>query len=535
MNPQVLIAGAGPTGLTLGIDLARRGVRVRIVEQSASFFDGSRGDGLQPRTLEVFDDLGVLDAVLAAGTRLPAMHVFLGGQFVMERRMSEWREPTPEIPQPNAWVLGQSDTEGLLRDRLAEFGVQVELATALVDFAADEQGVTVRLSHEGVEESVRADYLVGADGGRSTVRKALGIAFEGTTDESIRMLLGDVRADALDHGNGYWFAEAESPMEGIVMSPLPGGRKFQFAAPLTGEAEPTLAVLQDYLTLRSHREDIELTDLSWSTVWRPNIRLAERFRIGRVFLAGDAAHAHPPTGGQGLNTGVQDAYNLGWKLEAALHDPSPATAALLDTYETERRAIAAQILGVSSELLDKTVNGEADAMDRDHTHQLDLTYRNLMPRSASAGDGAGLLRAGDRAPDSPLIDVDGSTVRLFDLFRGPHATVLLFGDATSRAVTTPSTVARGIDEPRHAATQTVGSGGVLTASAPEALSQSGRGATWPRTRVVRVAAAGSADSPADGADQVLVDGAGHAHRAYGITGAAVVLVRPDGYVGELIR
>lgn len=482
MNPQVIIAGAGPTGLTLAIDLARRGVAVRIVDRAAEFFAGSRGDGLQPRTLEVFDDLGVLDAVLAQGAPQAPLLVHLDGEFVMERRMSAWREPSADVPHPNPWVLAQADTERVLRERLAEFGVRVESGTALADFSADADGVTVTLEHDGVTEQVRAGYLVGADGGRSTVRKALGIAFEGVTDESIRLLLGDVCADTLDHSVGYWFADSDSPMDGIALMPLPGGRKFQFATGLDADSGTGLEVLQEHVTRRSRRDDIVLSDLSWSTVWRPNVRLAQRYRSGRVFLAGDAAHVHPPTGGQGLNTGVQDAYNLGWKLAAALRDPGAATDALLDSYETERRAVAARVLGLSSELLDKTVKGDPDAMDREGTHQLDISYRD-------AQDNSPAVRPGDRAPDAPLIDANGKTVRLFDLFRGPHATLLVFGQDTT-----------------------------------------GDPARSPVTDLRTVRLVGTETALVEGE---FSDAEGHARRAYGAADGTWMIVRPDGHLGAV--
>ncbi|MEV3963580.1 FAD-dependent monooxygenase [Nocardia sp. NPDC050193] len=318
MSPSVLIAGAGPTGLALALDLARRNIAVRIVDKAVEFCPGSRGDGIQPRTLEVFDDLGVLDAVWTAGAPAPVMRAYFDGQPVGERRMAEPVDPTPAVPYPNGWFLGQAQTETILRTRLAEFGVRVELGTTLVSFTQDEASVTAHLSSDRGPETVRSAYLVGADGGASTVRKQAGIAFAGTTDESLRMLLGDVRADALDHDYGYWFAAAAEPTRGIALSPLPGGRHFQFAAPFADGTEPTLETLQAAMNRWSGRTDITLTDLTWATVWRPNIRLAERFRAGRVLLAGDAAHVHPPTGGQGMNTGIQDAYNLGWKLAAAL-------------------------------------------------------------------------------------------------------------------------------------------------------------------------------------------------------------------------
>ncbi|MET9024600.1 FAD-dependent monooxygenase [Nocardia sp. NPDC004168] len=470
MAQLVLVAGAGPTGLTLALDLARRDIPVRIVDKAATFFAGSRGDGIQPRTLEVFDDLGVLDAVLTAGMPTPVMRVHLGGEFVTERRMSEPVEPTPAVPYPNLWVLGQSRTEAILRERLAEFGVHVELGTALTGFTQDDDGVTVTLEHDGTPETVRAAYLIGADGGKSTVRKTLGIPFEGSTDESLRMLLGDVRADALDHEVGYWFAAADEPMRGIALSPLPGGRQFQFAAPLTGDAEPSLELLQEYVDRYCGRDDVTLTDLTWVTVWRPNIRLAQRFRDGRVFLAGDAAHAHPPTGGQGMNTGIQDAYNLGWKLAAALAGDDT----LLDSYEAERRTVAAKVLGLSSELLDKLVDGGEDAMERGaETQQLDISYRDPAER--------GWFAVGDRAPDAPVKDEHGRPVRLFDLFRGPHATVLSFGAQAE--------------------------------AGPHAYA------------VVRPG------EQVEGPHVVDVDG--YAHAAYAAAEGTRVFVRPDGYVGAL--
>ncbi|WP_405147271.1 FAD-dependent monooxygenase [Nocardia salmonicida] len=490
MSEQVLVAGAGPTGLTLAIDLARRGVDVRIVDRADSPFQGSRGDGLQPRTLEVFDDLGVIDAVLAAGRELPVMRAYFAGAFVGERRMAEPVEPTPDVPYPNAWVLGQSDTEAILRARLAELGVRVEFGTALADFTQDDTGVTATLHRDGTPETVRASYLIGADGGASAVRKRLGIAFDGSTDDSIKMLLGDVRADALDHEYGYWFAAAaDQPMTGFALSPLPGARRFQFAAPLADDRSPDLATLQDLADRHGPEEGLVLSDLSWITVWRPNIRLAQRFRDGRVLLAGDAAHVHPPTGGQGLNTGVQDAYNLGWKLAAALGgDPAP-----LDTYESERRTVAARILGLSTELLDKLVDGDEDAMQRGpETRQLGITYRSPTEH--------GQLVAGDRAPDAPLHDETGRPIRLFDLFRGPHATLLRFAPTPGPAATD----AAALDDPD-----------VHTVEIRRFDAPGDRSADTDRPTFT-----------------TLVDTDGHAFTAYAATSGTAVLIRPDGHLAH---
>jgi len=490
VDTQVLIAGAGPTGLTLAIELARRGIAVHIVDRAGQPPTGSRGDGLQPRTLEVFDDLGVLDAVLAAGSPQASMRAYAGGRFLGERRMSDWQEPTPDVPHPNPWVLGQDRTEAILRDRLAGLGVRVELATELVAFTQDESGVTAALRRHGAQETVRAGYLVGADGGASTVRKTLGIPFEGSTDESIRMLLGDVRADGLDHGSGHWFAAEDDLRRGVALTPLQGGDFFQFACPLdASDTEPTLATLQAVLDRYCSDSAPRLRELAWTTVWRPNVRLARRFRDGRVFLAGDAAHAHPPTGGQGLNTGVQDAYNLGWKLAAAFTGPEAEAARLLDSYEAERLPVAARVLGISTALLRKHVAGDADAHRRGaETHQLDVGYRDS-PLVHDERAEPGRLRAGDRAPDAPVVDADGRVIRLFDLFRGPHATLLTFGcSAADTTVAEPGVPVHPVLRP-------------------------GEHATGP----------------------AVVDAEGHAFSAYDVADGTAVLVRPDGYVGSITR
>ncbi|HEV7651232.1 MAG TPA: FAD-dependent monooxygenase [Actinophytocola sp.] len=416
---DVLVAGAGPTGLTLAIELARRGVAVRIVDRDPNPFTGSRGDGIQPRTLEVFEDLGILPKVLAEGMLAATIRAYFDGAFVSEQRMAEIEEPTPDVPYPNAWFLAQYRTEELLAERLAELGVEVERGTELTGFIQDADGVTATVDGR----HVRVRYLVGADGGASVVRRTLGIPFPGITHEEIRMLLGDVECAELDHDYGHWFAKAGNPMDGVVLTPLPGGRKFQFGCPLPAGTDASIEHLQARVDERGGT--VRLHDLTWSTVWRPNIRLADAFRDGRVFLAGDAAHVHPPTGGQGLNTGVQDGYNLGWKLAAVLRG-SPE--ALLGTYETERRAVAEEVLSLTTRLMDKHRDGEADAHHRgSETRQLGISYRGG-PLAVDRRSNPGELRAGDRAPDAPVLGQDGEPARLFELLARPEWTVI--GDAT---------------------------------------------------------------------------------------------------------
>ncbi|HET9140486.1 FAD-dependent oxidoreductase [Actinophytocola sp.] len=414
MNTQVLIAGAGPTGLVLACDLLRRGVTVRIVDAAPEFHTGSRGKGLQPRSLEVFDDLGLIEPVLAEAEEYPVLRRYADGAVVWEGRTHEPAAPSPARPYPNLLMLPQARTEQLLRARLAELGGRVELGVRLTGCTQDDQGVTATLETAGRTERVRAGYLVGADGGRSTVRKELGIGFAGDTYETERMVVGDVRVDGLDRE--HWHAWGRPGDEGrwLALCPLPGTGSFQFMATVAPDEapEPTAATVRRLIEEATGDPDIRPHEPTWLSLYRPNIRMADRFRAGRVFLAGDAAHVHSPAGGQGLNTGIQDAYNLGWKLAAG-------SEALLDSYEEERLPMAADVLGLSTRL------HHARSVRRDpETNQLGIGYRG---GSLSDPEWTGELRPGDRAPDGRCRDAGGQPVRLFDLFRGPHWTLLAVG------------------------------------------------------------------------------------------------------------
>ncbi|MFI1398978.1 FAD-dependent monooxygenase [Streptomyces sp. NPDC020681] len=402
----VLIVGAGPTGLALACDLARRGVDALVVEQSEALFPGSRGKGLQPRTMEVLDDLGVVDAVLAAGGKAPVGMVWQDGARQGEHEMFERPGPTETAPYGEPWLLPQWRTQQILHTRLTELGGGVAFGTALTGIAQDPDGVTAELS----TGTVRAAYAVAADGGRSTVRRTLGIAMTGETVDPAPMLVADVRIPALDRLNWHVF-----PGDGsghLAVCPLPGTDDFQVVGQFAdGEPDISPAGVRELIAARTHLTADDVTDVRWSSDFRPRAAMADRFRDGRVFLAGDAAHVHSPAGGQGLNTSVQDAYNLGWKLGQVLRHGAPES--LLDSYEQEREPVAAEMLGLSTRIHRGEQRRGAATM------QLGLGYRG---GPLSVG-GAGALEAGDRAPDGPL--PDGR--RLFDLFRGPHFTLLAVG------------------------------------------------------------------------------------------------------------
>ncbi|UNS98596.1 FAD-dependent monooxygenase [Streptomyces tubbatahanensis] len=436
---RVLVAGAGPTGLTLACDLRRRGVAVTVVERGDGLFPGARGKGLQPRTMEVFDDLGIVDAVRAAGGPYPRMLVHRAGEPPVEWDMIERAAPRPDAPYAEVWMLPQWRTQELLLARLRALGGEVEFGTALTGLEQDADGVTAQLATGDTVRTVRAAYAVGCDGARGTVRTTLGIGMTGETVEAEPSVVADVRLAGLDQRYWHiWRDSAHGAHGALALCPMPGDDTFQLVAQhatLDGAPGATReALLRELLAARTDLAPEQLKEVVYASEFRVNAALADRFRSGRVFLAGDAAHIHSPAGGQGLNTGVQDAYNLGWKLGLVLH--GHADVALLDSYEAERAPLAAAVLGLSTRLHRRAAKRGAE------THQLDLAYPDSpLTRHPTAPDATphstaphtGTPAPGDRAPDAPATAPDGSPLRVFDLLRGPHLTLLAIGDATPPA------------------------------------------------------------------------------------------------------
>ena len=394
----VLIAGAGPTGLTLAVDLARRGITFRLIEAANTPFEGSRGKGIQPRTLEIFDDLGIIDAILASGALYPKFRTHFGPFSVRAGSLSSRKSPTESVPYPNVWMVPQSRTETILRERLHALGGEVEFGKALVTFTHNEHGLDTTLS---TGEIVRAGFLVGCDGGHSVVRKTLGLQFEGEALDDQPMVVADVEVEGLDRADWHIWPFGGGGV--MALCPLPNCSLFQFNSSAKS-ADHGIEGLVQKVTGHSVKR------VAWSSIYQPSARMVEHYRVGRVFLAGDAAHVHPPAGGQGLNTGVQDAYNLGWKL-AYVARGGPDS--LLDTYEAERLPVAAAVLGLTKRLHQTRSIKRGDA-----TNQLALHYRTS---PLSSGSKLGSLHPGDRMPDARFDD--GS--RLFDHLRGSHATELV--------------------------------------------------------------------------------------------------------------
>lgn len=487
---DVLVIGAGPTGSTLAIDLARRGHVVRVVDRSPLAFDGSRAKGVQPRTLEVFGDLGVLGEVIAGGDTYPPMGIHLG-PLTVPFRMIKNSEATDSVPHPNTWLIPQNRIIRALRDRMAALGIQVEADTEFRSVSQNDDHVVVVLDRDGVESVVHARYLVGADGGASAVRRSQNISFEGSTDEADRMIIADFETSGLSRNRWHIWPALGGRFTGAC--PLPHSNVFQWMIRLR-ESDESVTDRESIVELvhdRVGHRNVTLGAMTWTSLFRPNIRLAQRYRQNRVFIAGDAAHVHPPAGAQGLNTGVQDAYNLGWKLSRVLEG---APDDLLDTYEIERRPIAAAVLGLSSAKYRGIGTLDRKALQRGNDEkQLALTYRGgplcLSTESTST------LHAGDRAPDAALVRADGSPVRLFDLLRGGAFTLVTYGAAAvgrAHSITWPS---------------------------------SGAG-----FRIVAV----DSDQVTDVGEVIsTADPFGSFRRAYGMSRDTYVLVRPDGYIAAI--
>ncbi|MGG8408014.1 FAD-dependent oxidoreductase [Streptomyces sp. 12297] len=331
---DVLIVGAGPTGLTLACDLALRGAAVRIVDRREEPHRESRGKTLRPGGLKVFDRFGIADRITALGRSSLVLRKYFDGVHAGDTAVE------------GLCLIGQWQIEDVLRDRLAGLGVHVEFGARVTGVTQDADAVRAELA-DG--RSVRAGYLAGCDGGRSAVRKLLGIAFEGHGDSEQAMVVGDVRAPGLSRD--YWHQWFTSDGGAMLLCPMPGTDTFQLQASPERDAEggalpPSAEGFRRLFDRHARMPGVRPTDPTWLSTWRVNVRRADRMREGRAFLAGDAAHVHPIAGGFGMNTGIEDAAALGRALGGA---------ADLDGYEAERLPVAAHVLADTTARMERVV------------------------------------------------------------------------------------------------------------------------------------------------------------------------------------
>ena len=510
----VLIVGAGPTGLTLAAQLQALGASVRIVDRQLDRVHESRALAVQPRTLEVLRALGISEEVVERGNDAVQLRLHFGDRVLPIRLFDVGLEDTA---YPFLLFVSQAETEAVLNEHLAAQGIEVQRGVELAAFSAGEEHVTCTLRHgDGSIEDVRARYLVGCDGAHSNVRHGAGIAFEGGR-YSHTFALGDLEVDGeLERDAAHAFVGAPGMLFFFPLGRPAPWRMLGMRPPRPdaseGEADMSKPSLADLQAIADAFTDgtVRLHDPVWLTYFRLHHRHAARYRVGRVFLAGDAAHVHSPAGAQGMNTGIQDAWNLGWKL--ALVDRGVADRALLDTYEAERRPVGRFVLRFTDRatavatspsplvrmirtqvaprlatLAPRLKRGRALAFRT--LSQLAIRYR----KSPAVEEGHPALRrgpkAGDRLPDA-RIDHNGQETSLQEAAATPTFHLLLCGSPVNW------------DDDQVAAL-CVRYAGLMSVH-----------------RLDREAAPG-----------VLHDVDGQAFARLGIESTAQYLIRPDGYIG----
>jgi 2-polyprenyl-6-methoxyphenol hydroxylase-like FAD-dependent oxidoreductase len=505
---DILVVGAGPVGLTLAAELARHGARCRIIDQRPEPSPYCRAIGVTPRTLEVWEDMGIAREMIDAGLWLEGTRTLVHGQATADE-MCDFAD----LPY---WELGipQNETERVLTRHLATFGITVERGVKLAAMRQDAGQAVATLDHSGgLREEIFCAYLIGCDGAHSTVRNAAGIGFEGDAFPA-EFMLADVRIGwDLPRGlmlRALRLAENSAP-EMFIAVPLPQPNRYRvstlcppdLASPSTGtdhgiQSERPAPDLERFQAVADSLVPGKppLSDLRWSSIFRISMRLAARYREGRVFIGGDAAHIHPPTGGQGMNTGIHDAYNLAWKLALVVNGISPAD--LLDSYESERRPVATEVIAHTREA--SLQIGRRRETNRLADSQILVTYRGT--DWVRDDGGAAALQAGDRAPDCLRLRRFhvGFPMRLFDVLRGTEHVLLV------------------ALEPSLADAET----GRLQQFAAAMRSPLGS-----CLRIAAIAPAGATVQQIDGVP-VLQDTDGNFARLYG---HGAYLVRPDGYIG----
>ncbi|SBT42718.1 FAD-dependent monooxygenase [Micromonospora auratinigra] len=521
---DVLVVGAGPTGLTVAVELARRGIDCRVVEKlAAPPGHADKAIGVHCRTMELWEEQGIVREAMDVGIWLTGNMVFVNG--VQTHRMS-WE--LPGLPYAHLG-LPQYETERLLTERLATLGVRPRRGTELISFTQDDDGVTATLTTaDGGTETVRATYLVGCDGAHSRVRELLGLTFTGGLGRFPQLfMLGDVDVD-WDMPDGHllrFLHETDGRMDGmLVCVPLRGAHRYRIAtlapprffAQTGGQdappgfseelAEPTLADVQAALD-RLAPPGTRASNLRWSSVFRISHGIVDRYRDGRVFVAGDAAHLHPPAGGQGMNTGIQDAWNLAWKLALAVR--GIAAPGLLDSYETERRPEGEEIVGRAVRMAFTDELDRAD-LERQFLQEMSmlLSYAGSPLVGESVTDPEALRggpAAGDRAPDVEGLRRPGvgHPLRLRELTRGTRHTLLVYADSSADEETLHA-AAELCAEVRRQASGELDAYLVLS----------------PDARAPRLLA-----------PPVVVDADGGYRAGYAVAGTALHLIRPDGHIG----
>ncbi|MDR3656859.1 MAG: FAD-dependent monooxygenase [Mycobacterium sp.] len=496
---DVLVVGAGPVGLVASAELARRGVRVRVIDKLAQPTDQSRAIAVHARSLDMFDRMGLVDKMVSTGIKAIAMQLYAGHTRL-------FRVPLGEVDSAYPFTLttAQTETERVLGDHLKSLGITVERGVELLALSQDDQAAHLSLRGEdGKTEQVSASWVIGADGGHSTVRKMLGAKLAGSFVGQ-RFLLGDVDAEhSLDLDSMHTFFAPEGP---VVVLPMALGR-MRFLAEVHDAPDTPLNMhpTQDELQAIVDRRigGIRLLRSHWLTSFEIHHARVTAYRWGRVFLAGDAAHIHSPAGGQGMNTGMQDAFNLAWKLAAVVNGDSGD--ALLDSYEAERLPVADSVIAFTDRLTRAgTLSGLPrrirDVAIRMVSHvpaarrvmaetaaEVNINYRNS-PLAVDRCPRRAKVAAGDHVP------------HMFDAVLQKQLSAVF-----------------GPDNPGHA---------VLIITAGQVAPAAG----CPGQTQVLVS---DDDSPVAGYDTVIADPKRVVAQRFGLENGGRAVIRPDGYVGAV--
>lgn len=512
---DVLIVGAGPVGMVSAAELTRYGVSVRIVDKRSGPVEHSHASIVHARTLEVLEAMGIVGGWLEQGYpfRKTTFYAFGNklGQLIIEGVDSPYSAPRD---------IGQNITERLLIEHLNQVGVEIERPVEAIDFAQDDEKVTVTLLHpDGQPEVVQAKWVVSAEGSGSMVRKKLNIPFEGERYTGQEFVQTDAQIRwSYPVGEGYMFIN-KNRFLGLFPFNSEGFYRILCARPDKNpedKSDPTLEEMQQIVRDVADPQ-AELFDPKWLNRFRTQHRKAARFREGRALLAGDAGHVHVPVGGQGMNTGIQDAFNLSWKLSYVIR--GLAQPHLLDTYNTERQPVAEALLKTTdsgfrvmvepndiTELALRFFGPVAFHIDtlmhriRDVVEEVSISYRQG-PISEDCGGGSG-PEAGDRAPDATIVRLaDRSTVRLFQVLRGTQWNLLVF--AGKKPTTETEAQLKNL---------------------ANAIAQK-----YPQT--LRVHYVTTVLTEPKSQLSVLVDHLEYLHDKYGVEQACLYLIRPDWYIG----
>jgi 2-polyprenyl-6-methoxyphenol hydroxylase-like FAD-dependent oxidoreductase len=498
-NPAVIVVGAGPVGLVAGCELARRGISVRVIDKLAQPTEQSRAIAVHARSLDMFDRMGIVDELIGTGIKATAMQMYTG-----HRKL--FRVPFGEVDSafPFTLTTAQTQTERVLGDHLHSLGVTVERGVELVALSQNDHGVHLTLRHEdGSTERVGTSWVIGADGGHSTVRRMVGTKLEGSFVGE-RFLLGDVDAEhRLDLDSMHTFFSPDGP---VVVLPMQDGR-MRFLAEVRDvpgtpmNLNPSQEELQAVIDKRIG--GIRLLRSHWLTSFEIHHARVRAYRWGRVFLAGDAAHIHSPAGGQGMNTGMQDAFNLAWKLAAVVEGDAGDT--LLDSYEAERLPVADGVITFTNRLTKAGTLSGVPQRIRDMVIRL---VSHVPAARRAMADTAEEVNVAYK--DSPIIV--GRRLRHAKVIAGVH-----LPNVDDAAVQKQLSAVCGAQTFDHA---------LITISAGQAAPSTG-GPGQVRVLVT------TDDTPVAGYDAVVADPNGLVAQRFGLKNGGRVVVRPDGYIGAV--